>query len=799
MAFIENDCRMFIDDEGVFRAALSWTPETDATGYDVEYHAQYSNQILSNITWSLLGGDCCATPSFDTFDREFTGFFRVRKLNSGDTGWSTQIRVTNESWPDDQTNFTPDPLPLVTDQWVWGAGDGPDANGWQGQPGCCTANALATMMELLYAKRTSAHDQAFSISWINGNRASTDLQGNMQDLSEALNRIVGCGALRYNDLPQTYKNDYCNYPEHLYFWPYDPNYYYDWTDGSPVQNFIGTKTLVDNNKNVLGPIAERCKLASWSHVDIHASTVDDIKAAITNNGCVVFDMRIADNFYAVKGATCNGVVPLPDKYTGNSWHALPVYGWKFIGGKLHWLAQPNWGDWNYGDQVGYGDQRGADYTAGRLYIPMDYPCISWCYIGVEGFNFPTVYASTPTQNGCMWSIGDLSAIWNSDNYIECCICLDANHPSGSYDPPSNILQSQTATTGTNNFTPSVTFTTGLSPSTTYSLYGYVKAANGLWYHCGSVQITTALATPYLDAYDSTATGITISIALVTHANRYYATCNGQQQYNSTGDFSWSGLIPNQQYQVTYYVADTGGTCPTSAPAEGYVSTKDPTPGTPNIGVAVEGDAQVTVTWDKPAGDYVAGYQYYCDGALVTTLPDTNPTTSYTFTGLTNGTAYSFKCRAYAFQNNTYFYSGFSPEVTATPENSRPAPFTWRYAGCQSDGTLVDSSDGMKSSSYRLYVAAGNADDQIEWYALIRNVQDMYIYKGYGASIPTMNDVTAGTNMLASQFTQVANAITWLYNTCKSISPVTTSIGLSGSSDILAEDFNTLRLRLNEIT
>jgi len=181
MAFIENDCRMFIDDEGVFRAALSWTPETDATGYDVEYHAQYSNQILSNITWSLLGGDCYATPSFDTFDREFTGFFRVRKLNSGDTGWSTQIRVTNESWPDDQTNFTPDPLPLVTDQWVWGAGDGPGANEWQGQPGCCTANALATMMELLYAKRTSAHDQAFSISWINGNRASTDLQGNMQD------------------------------------------------------------------------------------------------------------------------------------------------------------------------------------------------------------------------------------------------------------------------------------------------------------------------------------------------------------------------------------------------------------------------------------------------------------------------------------------------------------------------------------------------------------------------------------------------------------------------------------------
>lgn len=788
MAFVQNECSVVIE-SGVVKVILCWTPESGAVGYNVEYHTQYTHQIFSNITWASIGGDCVSTPTFPGFDTEFTGFFRVCKI--GGT-WSPQIRITNENWPAAGTDYVNSPLPLVTDQWVWGAGDGPDSNGWEGQPGCCVANALATMMELLYAKRTAIHNQAFSISWIHGNRASTDYRANDQIISEALNRILNYGTLRYDALPQTYKNEYCNYPEHLYQWPYDPNYWDDWTDGDPVQNFIGTKTLVEDNQN-LAPLAAQLKLASWSQLNIHASTVDDIKAAITNNGCVVFDMRVPNNFYNICGASCDGIIPLPDAYTGNLWHALPVYGWKVIGGKTYWICQPNWGDWSCGDQAG-----GAN-TAGRMYIPEDYPCINVCYVGVEGFNFPIVYLSTPTQNGFTWSIGDLSAIWDDGNYSECRLSPTSDHPAGSSDPPYSFDTRYPPQTGTDYCTESYVCTS-LQPSTAYTLYGYLKAANGLWYPAGGTFGRTALETPYLLAFPSTATRIDINIVPIDKANHFYATCNGQQQDNNTGAFYWTGLTPNTQYQVTYYVTDTNGIWPASAPAEALVDTKDPTPGTPDVGNAIPGDTQVTVEWFKPSGDYVAGYQYYLDGVLKDTVNDANPITSYTFTGLTNGTEYMFKCRAYAWENSTYYYSGFSPEVAATPELSRPPFFDWTYAKwVKGDASPTLGSEKTFDGATDMYVTAA------EWNALIQNVEDMYEYTGFSAYTPTMTAVISGNDMMPAEINQVKNAIGWFYYHYDPITYPTPSAGAgitdktTNISNITYSDFNTLREKLNGIT
>ena len=187
------------------------------------------------------------------------------------------------------------------------------------------------------------------------------------------------------------------------------------------------------------------------------------------------------------------------------------------------------------------------------------------------------YLSTATTTGCRWSIGSLSSIWDDDNYQEAVICTDPNHPAGSSLEPSGILDRQwPPTNGSVYNTPSQDFATGLNANTTYTLYGYAKASNGLWYPAGSASITTAkeqLATPYLDAYGSTISGITIFIAPVAHANRYYATCNGQTQNNATGDFAWSGLNPNAQYQVDYYAVDTTGNYLDSAHAYGYISTQ----------------------------------------------------------------------------------------------------------------------------------------------------------------------------------------------------------------------------------
>lgn len=188
----------------------------------------------------------------------------------------------------------------------------------------------------------------------------------------------------------------------------------------------------------------------------------------------------------------------------------------------------------------------------------------------------TTYVSTPTAHGCRWSIYDLGSVWDDGNYLQCCLSTYASHPSGSSAEPPNILDRQwPPTSGSVNHTPSQDFSTGLNSNSAYNLYGYAKAANGLWYPAGSDQIVTAkepLDTPYLDAYGSTIRTITLSMAPVAYANKYYAICNGIYLNNTTGDFTWNGLNPDTDYQIEYYVSNTYGYFLDSAHVYGSIRT-----------------------------------------------------------------------------------------------------------------------------------------------------------------------------------------------------------------------------------
>ncbi|MCL1903296.1 MAG: glycoside hydrolase family 9 protein [Oscillospiraceae bacterium] len=97
-----------------------------------------------------------------------------------------------------------------------------------------------------------------------------------------------------------------------------------------------------------------------------------------------------------------------------------------------------------------------------------------------------------------------------------------------------------------------------------------------------------------------------------------------------------------------------------------LSASTPTPpGAPQSFAATPGNGQVSLSWSAPSsngGAAITGYQVSRDGG--TTWVTASTSTAHTFTGLTNGTSYSFRVRALNSAGE-----GTAASVTATPDNN----------------------------------------------------------------------------------------------------------------------------------
>ncbi|HHV64047.1 MAG TPA: hypothetical protein GXX46_03085, partial [Peptococcaceae bacterium] len=186
-----------------------------------------------------------------------------------------------------------------------------------------------------------------------------------------------------------------------------------------------------------------------------------------------------------------------------------------------------------------------------------------------------------------------------------------------------------------------------------------------------------------DSYIGGLVGFNYSEGIITDS---YWDMDTSHQTNSDGGTGKNTAAMKQQ--ETYVGWDFTATWAISAiENDGYpflaVSTAPTVPTVPQNFTAAPGDGQVTLSWTAPASDGGSEITHYeVSSNNGTTWVTAGSSSSHTFTGLTNGTEYTFKVRAVNSVGR-----GAEASVTATP--TAPAQTT-HTVNFYSDGSLYAS-------------------------------------------------------------------------------------------------------------
>jgi uncharacterized repeat protein (TIGR02543 family) len=131
----------------------------------------------------------------------------------------------------------------------------------------------------------------------------------------------------------------------------------------------------------------------------------------------------------------------------------------------------------------------------------------------------------------------------------------------------------------------------------------------------------------------------------------------------SGTITVSGLTNGTAYTFTVTATNANGTSSASAASNSVIPRT--VPGAPTSFAATAGNNQVALTWAAPSsngGSAITGYTVTSSPSVTAPASCTNTANlSCTFTGLTNGTAYTFTIRAINAAGN-----GTTVTVTATP-------------------------------------------------------------------------------------------------------------------------------------
>jgi uncharacterized delta-60 repeat protein len=281
--------------------------------------------------------------------------------------------------------------------------------------------------------------------------------------------------------------------------------------------------------------------------------------------------------------------------------------------------------------------------------------------------------------------------------------------------------------------------TGLTNGTQYAFTVRTNGPAADSPQTGAVKITPAGApsTPNTPSVTAGNSSLQVSWTAVTSTTAgpvtgYRVYVNGVQQAEpSATNTTLANLVNGTSYTITVSACGPGGE---SAQSTGRTGTPITTPTAPAGVTAVASNGQVVLNWNTVASTTsapVTGYDVYRDGLRITSGSIT--ATTYTATGLTNGTQYAFTVRTMG----TSGQSGPSSTVNATPVTTPAAPA----------GLTAAAGDQKVSLTWNAVASTGAAP--VTGYRVSMN--GTQVYEGTATSF----DATGLTNGTSYTFTVVA--------------------------------------------
>jgi len=286
-------------------------------------------------------------------------------------------------------------------------------------------------------------------------------------------------------------------------------------------------------------------------------------------------------------------------------------------------------------------------------------------------------------------------------------------------------------------TPSQTIS---APATSVTITGLVNGTSyNVWVRGKNPTGTGAMSTPAnakpignmgavtINAGDGRVSLSWSSVAGADEYEVYYSTINTMPSNSVQTVFTTTATISELINGTIYYfwvkAVNSSGTGGVGPMASGTPSTFSVVPQAPAVPIMSIGNGQITVSWASVSG--ANRYEiYHSTSTMIPALPSFTVTeTSRTFSGLTNGTTYSFWVKAV----NANGTSGASPMVSSKPIGDM-------------ETVTINAGDGQLSLSWTAVAGA----DQYEVYYSTANAMPSSPAQTVSTTTATISELTNGT-------------------------------------------------------